>query len=302
LSLEAAAARVRRVFGGREVVESTYRRRVADTRYGEFVIEIDSTFLKQKQYEKPLRGLGIDFGRIGLESVERLLMGGAGNVVPFAVATPPIPFDEIGPLEELRRLLRAHDAEGTRVSLLYAFGFHINPEAPAIDPPTLLSYLRAFLLLYPWLRGQVQVDITRRLRPYVNPFPEEYAKLVLAADYSPLAKQLIDDYLRFNPSRNRPLDMLPVLACLDERHMHSILSRTEDAYLVKPRPAFHYRMPNCLIDEPDWSVAAEWNRWVAVERLAGDPRRVARLAADYLAGGGKGYNPFPAADDSPAGG
>ena len=40
--------------------------------------------------------------------------------------------------------------------------------------------------------------------------------------------------------------------------------------LIKPRPAFHYRLPNCLVDEPEWNLAVPWNDWVAIERLARD--------------------------------
>ena len=95
------------------------------------------------------------------------------------------------------------------------FGLHINPETPRVDAATLLNYLRAFVLLYPCLEQRIKVDITRRLGPYINSFPDEYVRLILAEDYPATAERLIDDYVRFNPTRNRPLDMLPVLACLD---------------------------------------------------------------------------------------
>jgi hypothetical protein len=56
-----------------------------------------------------------------------------------------------------------------------------------------------------------------------------------------------------------------------------------DPHLVKPRPTFHYRLPDCRIDEPGWRPSVDWNRWVAVERLAEDPERLGELAADRLA-------------------
>ena len=127
----------------------------------------------------------------------------------------PIPITELEPLEELRRLLHEHRAEGTRASLLYMFGLHINPESPRVDAPTLLNYLRSFVLLYRWLEEDSRVDLTRRLGPYINSFPPEYARLILADDYPATPDRLIDDYVRSNPTRNRPLDMLPILACLD---------------------------------------------------------------------------------------
>jgi hypothetical protein len=122
------------------------------------------------------------------------------------------------------------------------------------------------------------VDFTRRISPYINPFPAAYARLVLAPDYPADAGRLIDDYIAHNPTRNRPLDMLPVLAHLDERR---VMERVEDPHLVKGRPAFHYRLPNCMVNEPGWTLAREWNAWVDVERLAADPDRIARMARDY---------------------
>ena len=39
--------------------------------------------------------------------------------------------------------------------------------------------------------------------------------------------------------------------------------------------------------EPGWGIAPEWNRWVAVKRLAADRPRLERLAAAYRAAAGK---------------
>ena len=39
---------------------------------------------------------------------------------------------------------------------------------------------------------------------------------------------------------------------------------------MSARPTFHYRLPNCRVDEPDWRIAHEWNAWVTVEALAAD--------------------------------
>ena len=83
--------------------------------------------------------------------------------------------------------------------------------------------------------------------------------------------------------------MLPVLAHLDRE---GVIRRVEDPHLVKPRPAFHYRLPNCVLDEPDWRVAREWNTWVAVERLAYDAPRLADMSRDYLHADRKSFKPF----------
>ena len=103
---------MQRVFGGRDVPESTFARRVVDTQYGEVTVEIDSTFLKQKHYERPLRTLGLDLDKRNTQPLENLLIGVASNMVPFEIGLPPIPITELEPLEELRSLLHEHRRRG----------------------------------------------------------------------------------------------------------------------------------------------------------------------------------------------
>ena len=44
------------------------------------------------------------------------------------------------------------------------------------------------------------------------------------------------------------------------------------------RPAYHFRLADSRVDEPDWTLAFEWNRWVLVERVADDADLLAHLA------------------------
>ena len=62
--------------------------------------------------------------------------------------------------------------------------------------------------------------------------------------------------------------------------------------IVKPRPAFHYRLPNCMIDEPQWTLAREWNLWVMIERLANDAPRLAEMSREYLAAEDQSFKPL----------
>ena len=61
-----------------------------------------------------------------------------------------------------------------------------------------------------------------------------------------------------------------------------VASRVVDGHLVSARPTYHYRLPNCQVDEPRWTIAGEWNRWVLVERLAAVPEAVEELGHAYL--------------------
>ena len=38
--------------------------------------------------------------------------------------------------------------------------------------------------------------------------------------------------------------------------------------LVKSRPTYHYRLPNCQISMKSWDIQIEWQRWLLVEKLA----------------------------------
>jgi hypothetical protein len=288
LDIKTSARIVGDVFGGEHIVRSTFEH-LLRTDVGDFRVEIDASLLTDKKYEKPLRAIGIDTEKADTQWLENALLDTFSTLVPIEIGTPPIPIDQLERLDDLRQRLHDARAKGTRASILYAFGFHINPELPGDHAGVIRDFLRAFLLLYPWMKQRAEVDMTRRISPYINPFPDEYARLILRQDYPASRERLIDDYLALNPTRNRPLDMLPVLAHLDRDR---VIRRVEDPHLVKPRPAFHYRLPNCMIDEPDWRVAHEWNTWVAVERLAHDPQRLAEMSRDYLHADRTSFKPF----------
>jgi hypothetical protein len=49
--------------------------------------------------------------------------------------------------------------------------------------------------------------------------------------------------------------------------------------LVKPRPTWHWRLPDSRVGAPGWSILPAWERWVEVERLASDPWALTELSA-----------------------
>jgi len=71
--------------------------------------------------------------------------------------------------------------------------------------------------------------------------------------------------------------MLPLFAYLDEPRVR----RVADSPLIKPRPTFHYRLPDCEIHRPGWGLHLAWNDWVAVETLAADRERLEACCAAY---------------------
>lgn len=285
LSVDAAAALVARLYGGSVERASRYAITVRDTRLGDFEVETDASPLKAQRYRAFMDWLGV--GAEAQERVEDVVEAVASTVVPSEIVAPPVPLHQLPELERLRRALLEEHAEGTRSALRYAFGFQLNPELPGKDAKTLLTYLRAFVLLYDWLVEAAEVDVSRRLAPWIEPFPQAYVDGILADGYAPELDALISDYLAHNPTRNRPLDLLPAFA---ELRPELVQRGAQEPALVKARPTFHYRLPNSQIDEPDWSFAREWNRWVEVERLAEDPPRLEALRRTYLERGRIGDN------------
>lgn len=270
------------ILGGTIQKSNPFTYVVENTRYGKVSVEMDAAVLKERRYLKALDKMGVQIEPHLLDNLETALLGLSSTLVPCEIVLPPIPLSELDVLEELRDALRIRKAKGTRASLAYAFGLHINVEPPDLSVQTLTNYLRAFLLLQDNIRKRAEVDITRAVSPYIDRYPDEYVHLLAAPDYAPESiSELVSDYLHHNPTRNRPLDMYPLFAHIDKETVFDNLPQQE-AELIKARPAFHFRLPNCRIDEPLWTVESEWEQWLLVEKLASDPERLETMSRHFM--------------------
>ncbi|MGE3743225.1 MAG: amidoligase family protein [Geminicoccaceae bacterium] len=139
-------------------------------------------------------------------------------------------------------------------------GPHLNPAVASLEPSSIVAHLHAFVRLVPELRAEMGVPTPGRMG-FVTAYPPAYQALVSDPGYRPDLRRLIDDYLDANPTRYRELDLLPLLASVDPERVRRRLRVQK----IKPRPVFHWRMPAA---RPFAGVVADWNRWVAVERLA----------------------------------
>lgn len=271
LPIAKAAAALQQALGGEVEAKTPFEAVLRDSVVGRLKVERDADILKSVKYRRWLQSLGVEFtpGSIAHE-IETNIDAASKTLVPCEVVTDPIPFDELGKLDTLIETLNDIGAEGTQQSLIYAFGLHINASIPDASATTLRRYLQAYLLLASWIIDSSQIDITRRfLTKYIDPFPDEYMELLLDNRYEPGISRLIDDYLEHNPTRNRALDMLPIFHHLKKKKVVKGISRDERK-LVKGRPAFHYRLPDCKVNVPGWSAAHAWNQWVYIETLACD--------------------------------
>jgi len=279
IELEKAAQIIQDIYGGLLRKEHRYHYKVVDSKLGDFRVELDAKILRKMAKQNVFGKLGFDLNEISFQkSIEDMVDKLAMAVVPIEVVMPPVPIQQLNELEMLRKKLQYSRAEGTRTSLVHAFGMHMNIESPDLEVATLLKYLRAFIIVYPWLLETLDIDISRRISPFIDPFPQKYVQKILDSDYSPGQRQFIIDYIEDNPTRNRPVDMMPILGLLNEELIQPVLEGEKNS----PRPAFHYRLPNSRINDPEWRFEEEWKMWLVVEQLATDKEMLRKLSRLYL--------------------
>jgi hypothetical protein len=274
IALTAIAAAVQKNFGGQMIEHSPFELSIDDTQLGNFGIELDSQVIKwlgrqMHKRDHPLK----DLEQRASDAMSMLAM----NIVPCELVAPPVDVSALHKLDAVVADLRVAGGKGTRSSPWYAFGVHFNLELPQLDARTIAAYMKAYLCLNDWLVWHEGVDLSRRIPPFINPFPNDYAQLLVDPEYWPSLDTLIDDYLQYNPTRNRILDMLPLFQHLDAERVDTVV----DDILVKPRPTLHYRLPNSEIDDADWTLRLPWNDFMQVEALANDTQRLERWCYRY---------------------
>ncbi len=235
---------------------------------GEFKLELDWSYIKTKAAEEEN-----DSPSQWLE----LLSQSAALLVPTEIVCPPLPLDKLDALTPVTTALREAGATGTEGSVIAAYGVHVNTEIPRIDAPHLHAYLQAFSLLQWWLVDKQEINLTRKISPYIDLYPEAYLEQLFTS-HDPTLDNLIDSYLEHNASRNRALDMLPLFAEIDAERVH--IAVRDDR--IQPRPAFHYRLPDCHIEKPEWSLVSPWNSWLIVEKLAAQKESLVQLSEKFL--------------------
>lgn len=292
VGLNQSAQLVAQLTKGQIQSKNRFSHSVIGGRLGDFQIESDSSMLTKRKWEKfyPMMESIVspllsdtphkveDFKKRFSEKVEEWVEFLSEDVIPFEIVTPPIPLTELAAIEDLRESLYNAGARGTKARFFAAYGMQFNPEMPDFEVSTLLGYMRAFFLLYDRMLASEDVPLARKALPFINPFPHDYVEMVLNDDYDPTLEQFMHDYLRLNPTRNRALDWLPLFAYINKE---LTFSYPVEVNLIKPRPTLHYRLPSSLIDDPKWTIAEQWNKWIEVERLANNPAMIRRMSAEW---------------------
>lgn len=242
--------------------------------WGKFVIEVDSELAKRLAKS---RSEGREENKTDDDPLAEWLVNLTTEVVPIEVVCPPVDIDRLSSLDAMVSGLREAGAEGTAEKLVYAFGVHINTELPSLEPATIARYLRAYVIAQDWLVLRHQVNMTRRVTPYIDLYPRSYCLKVLAYDDEVSLETILDDYLEHNATRNRALDMLPLFKHLAEDRVVEVV----DDARVKARPTFHYRLPNCEIERGDWGLWQSWRTWCVLEVLADSSDLLDELSGQY---------------------
>jgi len=246
--------------GGRAVQVDSHIWAVEQSAIGRVDVYLD-IFLRKAEQSR-LRDLALDLGR---------------EVVPVEIVTAPLDMDGLARLDALRDSLRAAGALGSGAGLVFGFGVHFNIEIAGEDDGATVRPLLAYALIEDWLRSAYPIDDARRLLPFTDPYPTDFVRALIEAGPGATRTEITGLYLALTPSRNRGLDMLPLLAHFEpDRVARAVEDKTS------PRPTFHFRLPDCRIDEADWTLATEWRRWVAVEQVARDDALLRRLGDAWL--------------------
>ncbi|QFU10206.1 Putative amidoligase enzyme [Rhodobacteraceae bacterium THAF1] len=250
LDEDAVARIIAETLGGTVTKTADYERRIDDTEIGSVEVLLDTALRDTVDSQMARRGL--DLGR---------------SVIPVEFVTEPILPSQIARVDALCDVLVQNGAYGTRDGILLGFGVHLNVALPGTQVDDILPMLTAFALTEDWLRARMGIDASRRLLPFVDTYPTELLDRLCDPETDWTLERIKSAYLETAPSRNHALDALPILKHLDEGAVVAAVPQMEHK---SGRPAWHYRLPDCRLDEDDWSVALEWNRWCAVEGVAAD--------------------------------
>lgn len=258
---ENALARVTQAeFGGDIRRKGDQKYLVENSRLGDIEIYLDTSLRKNR--ESALKKLGLEAAR---------------GIIPVEIVFPPVAPDAIAGLDRFCDKARDAGAEGSRDGLLLGYGVHLNVETADSTLAHILPVLQSYALLEDLLRALDPIDPSRRLLPFVDPYPRALVDDLATRSFADL-DELTLCYLDHVTSRNHGLDMLPIFADLNEPLVHEHISEKQK---LSPRPTYHFRLPECRIDEANWSLSQEWDRWCALEAVARNQTCLADLKAGW---------------------
>jgi len=197
----------------------------------------------------------------------RQLAAAFGSLIsPFApreMILPPRPVGQLAEVDEAIAILRRAGARGDGAIPFDTLGLHFNIGTPADDIIHIRATTLAFARLDPELRAEIAQGGKRAAR-MAPPFPQAYVRLLETGSPYQEPGAFIDDYLAHNPTRDRALDLLPLLLHLDGARVRRRLPYEK----ISARPVFHWRLPLARVGRENWSILPSWRAWERVEAMA----------------------------------
>jgi hypothetical protein len=264
LGARQAAITVQNALSGNIKELNSNKYTVTETIIGNIEIIVDSRYLQPSSQDKNwIKELKEKFG-------EKL-----AGLVPIEIITEPIPYTKLSVIDNLVSKLRERDAKGTSASPFFAYGMHLNVEAISLQIKDIIPIVRAWGLWGPYIARQNGIDLSRKVLPYIDQYPASYIDILAKKHYSPSWPDFMACYAEHNPTRNRDLDMIPLMRSIDSEMVEALLPKDHS----KKRPAFHWRMPDTRLGDPDWKPSKNWNDWIEIEELAADSTKLEALAS-----------------------
>ena len=208
---------------------------------------------------------------------DETVIGIARNFVPIEIVCDPIDHTDLGRLDDLVQRLRRAGAVGTNGGVMLGYGVHFNPEVQELSLDAILPVLTSYALCEDALRHAADIDLSRRALPFVDPYPRKLVDALAQQSFANM-DELVDCYLELAPSRNYGLDMMCLFAQIDPDRV----AQKMDMSLISARPTFHYRLPDCRIDQAGWTLGSEWARWVKVEEISLETQMLEQLKSAWI--------------------
>ncbi len=125
------------------------------------------------------QAIGIDIAKEDIVTLENFIGDLSKDIVPYEISTPPLPLDKITIIDDIVKKLSDNNAKGTTHKIYYAFGLHINIEVISLEVKSLLSYLKAYVILQDFINKDAKIDLARKITPFINNFKNDYIKYIL---------------------------------------------------------------------------------------------------------------------------
>jgi hypothetical protein len=190
-------------------------------------------------------------------------------ITPFApreMILSPRPVSDLGDVDRAVAILRGAGAKGDGRILFDTLGLHFNVSTEPKNIANIRATTLAFARLDPHLRTLIAEEGGQRQMRLAPAFPKAYVQLLESRSPDQDPGDFIDDYLACNPTRDRALDLLPLLLHLDGPRVRRRLPYEK----ISPRPVFHWRLPVARVGRQDWSILPTWQAWLNVEDVAAE--------------------------------